>query len=128
MRLPRYRRLRWALGFALLLAVALGAALGPRRAQLVVYNDLATPLHGAVLRVGGSLLPVPPLPPGASVTLPAPAATGPVELLLGDAEPISVGWINPRSTSRLTLHVMDGPTALVTTTPTLAARVRRWFN
>jgi hypothetical protein len=126
--MPPYRRLRWFLGFALLLAIALGSTLGPRRPQLVVYNDLATPLNGAVVRIGETLLPIPPLPPGASVTLPVPVTTGPVELLLTDAEPVSAGWINPQSTARLTIHLLEGPSALVTTTPTLAARVRRWLN
>ncbi|MBX3748957.1 MAG: hypothetical protein KF897_02560 [Opitutaceae bacterium] len=129
MKLPRYRRQRWILAFALLFAVALALALLGRRPQLVVYNDLETPLAGAVLRTGDHLVPIPPLAPGASVALPGPRTAGPADLLLADTPaPLAVGWINPEGADRLTVHIMPGPTTVVSTSPTLAGRVRRWLN
>jgi len=129
-KLSRYRRLRWVLGFATLLAVLAAWEILARRPLLVVYNDLDTPLAGAVLRLSGAPLPLPTIAPGASIEIACPVTTaGPVELLLPEtAEPLPAGWLEPRTTASFTLHVFPGPSVIVTSTPTLTGQLRRWFR
>lgn len=130
MKLSRYRRVRWLIIFAALLgAVVLWQVLA-RPAQLVLYNDLETPLAGAALRVAGITVPLPTLAPGASIAVACPTpAAGPVELLLPDfAGPFPAGWLDPRTTTRYTLHLAPGPAVIVTAMPTLTERLRPWFR
>jgi hypothetical protein len=128
--LSRYRRLRWVLGFATLLAVLAAWEILARRPLLVVYNDLDTPLAGAVLLLPGAPLPLPPIAPGASISIACPdTAAGPVELLLpATAEPLTAGWLEPRTTASITIHLYPGPAVVVTTTPTLTGHLRRWLR
>lgn len=130
MNLLRYRRLRWVLGFAALLAALSVWGSLARRPQLVVYNDLDTPLAGAVLLLPGAPLPLPPIAPGASIRLACPdIAAGPVELLLPEtAQPLTAGWLDPRTTASFTIHLYPGPAVVVTTMPILTGHLRRWFR
>jgi hypothetical protein len=120
MKLARYRRLRWLLGFVLLLGAVLIWHFWPKPTRIIIYNDLSEPLIGVVLQLGQSTMPLPPLRPEESVELACPVTDSTtVDLFLPDAtDPLPVGWLDPAKTAHYVLRITPGPSVLVTATPT----------